>query len=435
MDNATFTTPDLTTFCRLGDLGLVVTGQHLTDERAVLACRPVEPDDWCHHCGCHGQPRDSVVRELAHVPFGWRPTTLQVRLRRYQCTGCGRIWRQDLTCAANPRSCLSNGALRWALEALVVSHLPVSRIAAALGVAWNTANDAVLAEGQRLLIDQPGRLTGVTVIGVDEHVWRHTRRGDKYVTVVIDLTPVSTGTGPSRLLAMVEGRSKDAFKTWLSQQPEAWRDQVRIVAMDGFTGFKTAATEELPTATTVMDPFHVIRLAGDALDVCRRRVQVELHGSRGRKHHPLYQARRTLHTGADLLTDKQQRRLGELFADDRHVEVEATWGVYQRMISAYRTRSRQEGKKVMTSLIDAIGTAVPSSLVEVAKLGRTLTKRRDDVLAFFDHHGSSNGPTEAINGRLEHLRGTALGFHNLTHYIARSLLEAGGFRPDLHPRL
>ncbi|ROR53164.1 transposase IS204/IS1001/IS1096/IS1165 family protein [Luteococcus japonicus] len=179
MDNATFTTPDLTTFCRLGDLGLVVTGQHLTDERAVLACRPVEPDDWCHHCGCHGQPRDSVVRELAHVPFGWRPTTLQVRLRRYQCTGCGRIWRQDLTHAAAPRSCLSRGALRWALEALVVSHLPVSRIAAALGVAWNTANDAVLAEGQRLLIDQPGRLTGVTVIGVDEHVWRHTRRGDK----------------------------------------------------------------------------------------------------------------------------------------------------------------------------------------------------------------------------------------------------------------
>ncbi len=369
------------------------------------------------------------------MPFGWRPTTLQARLRRYQCTGCGRIWRQDLTHAAAPRSCLSRGALRWALEALVVNHLPVSRIAAALGVAWNTANDAVLAEGQRLLIDQPGRLTGVTVISVDEHVWRHTRTGDKYVTVVIDLTPVSKGTGPSRLLAMVEGRSKHAFKTWLSQQPEAWRDQVRIVAMDGFTGFKTAATEELPTATTVMDPFHVIRLAGDALDVCRRRVQVELHGSRGRKHHPLYQARRTLHTGADLLTDKQQRRLGGLFADDRHVEVEAPWGVYQRMISAYRTRNHTEGKQIMTSLIDAIGTAVPSSLVEVAKLGRTLTKRRDDVLAFFDHTGSSNGPTEAINGRLEHLRGTALGFRNLTHYIARSLLEAGGFRPDLHPRL
>lgn len=96
------------------------------------------------------------------------------------------------------------------------------------------------------------------------------------------------------------------------------------------------------------------------------------------------------------MTDKQQQRLDPLFADDRHVEVEATWGVYQRMISAYRTKARAEGKKVMTRLIEAIGTAVPSSLVEVAKLGRTLTKRRDDILAFFDHQGSSNGPTEAI---------------------------------------
>ena len=135
------------------------------------------------------------------------------------------------------------------------------------------------------------------------------------------------------------------------------------------------------------------------------------------------------------MTDKQQRRLDAWFADDRHVEVEAAWGVYQRMISAYRATSRAEGKKAVASLIEAIGTAVPSSMVEVAKLGRTLTKRRDDVLAFFDHTGSSNGPTEAINGRLEHLRGTALGLRNLTHYITRSLLETGGFKPQLHPGL
>lgn len=48
--------------------------------------------------------------------------------------------------------------------------------------------------------------------------------------------------------------------------------------------------------------------------------------------------------------------------------------------------------------------------------------------------GSSadNALAEASNGRLEHLRGSALGFRHLTHYIARSLLESGGFRPTLH---
>jgi transposase len=43
---------------------------------------------------------------------------------------------------------------------------------------------------------------------------------------------------------------------------------------------------------------------------------------------------------------------------------------------------------------------VPAGLEELATLGRTLHRRRDDVLAYFTHR-ASNGPTEAINGRLE----------------------------------
>jgi transposase len=304
------------------------------------------------------------------------------------------------------------------LEAIVCQHLTVARVADGLGVAWNTANDAVLAEGKRVLIEDPARFDGVTTVGVDEHVWRHTRRGDKYVTVVIDLTPIRNETGPARLLDMVEGRSKQAFKTWLNARPESWRDAVEVVAMDGFSGFKTATTEELPEAVTVMDPFHVVRLAGDALDRCRRRVQQDLHGHRGRSGDPLYAARRTLHTGSGLLTDKQTQRLHALFAVEEHVEVEATWGIYQRMITAYREPDRTRGRELMQGVIASLSNDVPAALTEVITLGRTLKKRAADVLAYFDRPGTSNGPTEAINGRLEHLRGSALGFRNLTNYIA-----------------
>ncbi|GHD34445.1 ISL3 family transposase [Streptomyces galbus] len=435
MPDATFDRPDVTKFCRLDDLGLVVTGQRIEPDGSVLACRVVDDDRWCRECGCEGTPRDSITRELAHAPQGWRPTKLLVTVRRYRCTGCGHVWRQDTSRAAEPRAKVSRTGLRWALEGIVVQHLTVARVAEGLGVAWNTANDAVLAEGKRLLIDDPTRFDGVKVVGVDEHVWRHTRRGDKYVTVIIDLTPVRDGTGPARLLDMVEGRSKQAFKTWLNERPQAWRNAVEVVAMDGFTGFKTAAVEELPDVVTVMDPFHVTRLAGEALDVCRRRVQQTIHGHRGMKGDPLYSARRTLCTGADLLTEKQTDRLRALFADDDHVEVEAMWGIYQRMIAAYRHEDRGQGRELMAKLIADIGTDVPKVLVEITKLGRTLKKRAEDVLAYFDRPGTSNGPTEAINGRLEHLRGSALGFRNLTNYIARSLLETGGFRPQLHPRL
>lgn len=119
-----------------------------------------------------------------------------------------------------------------------------------------------------------------------------------------------------------------------------------------------------------------------------------------------------------------------LFDTDDHVDVEVTWAAYQRLIGAYRDPDR---KAALAAMIASLRTGVPNGLVELRKLGRTLNKRAADILAYFDRPGTSNGPTEAINGRLEHLRGTALGFRNLENYIARSLLESGGFRPALQP--
>ena len=267
------------------------------------------------------------------------------------------------------------------------------------------------------------------MLGVDEHVWRHTRKGDKYVTVIIDLTGIRDGTGPSRLLGMVEGRAKQAFTIWLADRPKAWRDAVEVVAMDGFTGFKTATSEEQPEAVAVTDPFHVVRLAGDALDQCRRRVQQQICGHPGRSGGPLYPVRRTLHTGAGLLTDKQTTRLDALFGNDAHVPLEATWRIHQQMISARRVTDRTAGQPTMSTLIDAISSAVPTELTEHVTLGpdpHTRGRRRG-----LTRPGTSNGPTEAINGQLEHLRGSAPGFRNL----ARSLLEAGSFRLWLPLRL
>ena len=262
-------------------------------------------------------------------------------------------------------------------------------------------------------------------------MWRHTRRGDRYVTVMIDLTPVRDRSGPARLLDVVPGRSKKVLKTWLSQRDQEWRGRVEVVAMDGFTGFKSAAGEELPQARAVMDPFHVVALAARKLDECRRRIQRVIAGQRGRAGDPLYRARRTLLTGAGLLTDTQARRLEALFADDRHAAGQAAWGVYQRLIQAYRTEEAGLGKYLMQRLIDSLRQAVPEGLEEIQTLARTLTERASDILAYFDRPRTSNGPTEAINGRLEHLRGIALGFRNLTHYTIRSLIHTGRLKDQL----
>lgn len=67
---------------------------------------------------------------------------------------------------------------------------------------------------------------------------------------------------------------------------------------------------------------------------------------------------------------------------------------------------------------------------ELAQLGRTLHRRRHDVLAYFDHH-TSNGPIEAISGRLEALRRNTLGFRNLTNYRIRSLVHCGNLTQQI----
>ena len=324
----------------------------------MLACRVTEPDRWCRRCGCKGAPRDSVTRAWRTNRSVWRPTTLLVTVLRYRCSGCGHVWRQDLSRAAQPRAKLSLGALRLGTGR---DRLPAPdrrpRRRGPRGLLEHRQRRRP-GRGQAGPDRRPGRFDGVKVIGVDEHVWRHTRKGDHYVTVIIDLTGIRDGTGPARLLDMVEGRSKSAFKTWLTERPKAWRDAVEVVAMDGFTGFKTATTEELPEAVAVMDPFHVVRLCGEALDQCRRRIQQDTPATAAALATRSTPARRMLHTGADLLTDKQKARCTRCSPSDAHVQVEASWHIYQRHD---RRLPRPAGPPAcrMTSLIDKLSHDVP----------------------------------------------------------------------------
>lgn len=436
MSQSTFMAPDVTSFANLDRLGLRVTGQCISHDEAVLTCDVTADDDYCHACGAKAHTVGTVKRRLSHEPFGARPTVLAVRVRRYRCDACATVWRQDTSLAAEPRSTLTRPALAWALRALVVDHRSVLSIARDLRMSWNATNTAILAEGQRRLINDVHRFDTVRVIGVDEHVWRHTNRGDKFVTVIIDLTPVADGTGASRLLDMVEGRSTDVFSTWLQDQTQAFRDRVEVVAMDGFTGFKTAAQQNLPDAVEVLDPFHVVKLAAEAVTACRQRLQQEIFGHRGRAGEPLYRVRRLLLRGVDLLTDKQSVRLHEVLADERFLALRATWETYQQLRSIYHQPTPGKAKASFEALLAKLKTTIPDGLKELRKLARTITKRAEDIAAYFDRPGTSNGPTEAINGRIEHLRGIALGFRNLTHYIARALLDTGGFRNQLlHPQL
>ncbi|MBB4684365.1 MULTISPECIES: ISL3 family transposase [Pseudonocardiaceae] len=419
------------TIIRTVELGVRITDAALRGEVTVLWCDLLtDGPGTCPGCGLVGIYRDSVERRVSDVPVVGHPLQLRVRVPRYRCVhgGCAReIFAHDSSRLARRGASTTRRCAEYVLRRLAIDKVTVAAVARELGRSWDTVNNvAVTATEQLLLSAGPARLDGVRVVGVDEHKWAHVfgADGDGFVTVITDLTAVVAGQGRARLLDLVPGRSAAAMRTWLEARDQGFRDAVQVVAMDGFGGYKNAATDAVPDAVTVMDPFHVVALAGHKLDLCRQRIQQDTLGHRGRTGDPLYRARRTLRTRLALLTDKQRSRLETVFAADEHVAVEVTWWAYQQIIAAYAAADRRRGKAALTAVIDRIRSGLPAGLDELATLGRTLHRRRDDVLAYFEHR-ASNGPTEAINGRLEALRRNALGFRNLINYRIRSLLHCG----------
>ena len=181
--------------------------------------------------------------------------------------------------------------------------------------------------------------------------------------------------------------------------------------MDGFTGYAKAATRYLTQTRQVMDPFHVVHLAIDKLTACSQRLQDKTTGHRGRSGDPLYGIRRILLTRKSLVTPKNALKLDDVPTNDVHLPVQVTWHFYQEILAAYQADRSRDGKLRMFKVIKAPHVKISKDL---RVLGQTLWRRRADILAYFDT-GASNGPRENINGKLEHLRGIALGFRNHTN--------------------
>lgn len=418
------------TIMRTIELGVTITGAAIAEERTWIDCRPVEHDPICPTCGHAGQLRDHVDRVLIDLPVVGHPTRLRMRLPRFLCGNddCSVvIFRQRTDQVAAAKASTTRRCARWIVQRLAIDKMSVAAIAKALGSSWDTVNTVAADLARELVFGSPDHLDGVRYLGVDEHKWKH-RRGQgepDFVTVIVDLTPVIDGTGPARLLDMVAGRSAAVLTDWLGAKDPNFRSRVKVVAMDGFTGYHTAAADALPAARAVMDPFHVVHLAADKLTVCRQRIQQDTCGHRGRSGDPLFGIRRILLTRSELLTAKQKAKLDRaLAAHDAHAAVEVTACYYQDLIDAYANPDRRAGKLAMFKCLKRIRSGLPKGLEELAQLGRSLWKRRREILAYFDV-GIPNGPVEAINGRLEHLRGIALGFRNLNHYILRSLIHSG----------
>jgi transposase len=278
---------------------------------------------------------------------------------------------------ATARALLSVRACRWAIGQLRREGASVAGLARQLATTWNTVWASIRPILDTAAHDE-SRFTGVTILGVDEHVWHHvsTRpitaggRGPKELTGTVDLTRDQDGRTRARLLDLVTGRSGQAYREWLASRSDTFREGVQVATLDPFHGYKNAIDDELEDAVAVLDAFHVVKLATQAVDDVRRRTQNEIHGHRGRKDDPLYRIRNILHASQENLTDRQRARLDQAWAaDERHVAVEVAWSCAQLVRSAYHQDTHAAVRKIAEHIINTFPSC---PIPEIARLGRTL---------------------------------------------------------------
>ncbi len=239
----------------------------------------------CPACGVVARGHGRVVVGLVDGPSMGRPVRIRWRKRRWVCPdpdcAVGTFVEQDERVAA-PRSSLTTRACRWAIEQIRREHASVNGIRRQLGIGWRTVWESIRPLLTAADADA-SRFDGVTILGVDEHVWHHVStkpvehggRGPKELTGMVDLTRDSQGRVRARLLDLVPGRSGQAYTTWLRNRGAAFRSSVEIATLDPFHGYKNAIDDQLADATAVLDAFHVVKVRHEAL--CVRMEVRDLH--------------------------------------------------------------------------------------------------------------------------------------------------------------
>ena len=373
-------------------------------------------------CECGGVVHRHGVREvvLVDLPAFGRPTRLVWRKQRWRCTGCGHCWCDENPEIASARCSLTTRAARWATLQVGRHGRAVADVARDLGGGWHPVMDAVVAVGEQL-IDHPDRIGPVNALGLDETLFA---RVGKFRTQLWSTQIVDVRRG--QLLDVVPGRDSVEPCRWIAARDDTWRAGIEWATLDLSASYRTVFDTMLPDAVQVADPFHVVKLANTALDECRRRVQNETLGHRGRRDDPLWRARRRLTIARERLSaDQHDRLMGLLRAGDPHQEVWFAWNAKEVVRQIYdHTDAEVAAEWVAEIGRDFTDAEMP---FEVRRLGRTITRWAAQIVAWHRSH-VTNGPTEAVNNLAKRIKRAAFGLVNFRHHRVRCLLYAG--KPD-----
>lgn len=372
----------------------------------------------CPACGVFARSKGRRLVKLRDAPSGDRPVTVCWRKRVGKCVepACAMVtWTEQRPEFVLPGHVLTVRACEWVTGRIAAIEATPASMARVLGVTWSTIWAAVVRHG---VVDQSR--TAVQV-GFDETVMSPARHGRRrrFVTTAVDLA----GGG---IIDVFDGRAAGDVHGWLATQPDEWIAAVSTVCTDLHGSYRSAIrTSGLSKAVMVVDPFHVVRIANEAVTKCRTRVQHALHGHRGRRSDPLYANRKLLLIGAERLDQNGWARLHDTFNDDL-LEV---WAGKELVRDIYLTNDSDEATIRLAKALEWCSDA--DAPVELASLAKTLHKWHSEILT---HHssGASNGRVEAANVTVKNVKRSGRGFRNFTNYRHRILLASHHRREAPH---
>lgn len=361
----------------------------------------------CSGCGARVRSvYDSRPGSWRHLDMGRVRCVIRAEVRRVSCPGCG------IRTEAVPWARAGSRFTRAFEDTCVylVKHAPKSTVAALMRIDWHTVGrmiERVVAE--HAATREGDGLDGLSRIGIDEVAYR---KGHRYLMCVSDHeSGALVWASPGRSQATAE-----AFYAALG--PERCR-QLRAVSLDLHGGWITATRTHAPTALICADPFHVIKLAGDALDRVRRDAWQQLRADDPGRAAWIKGTRFAVRRRASNLRAGDRTILDEL-ARDNH-DVYRGWLLVEQLRAVYEAATHDDA----TALLDDwIFAALTSDLEPFIRCALTIDAHRELVVNAITER-LSNARLEGMNSTVRLLSHRARGYRRLSSLLAMITLVCG----------
>jgi transposase len=349
---------------------------------------------------------DTRLGSWRHLDVGRVRCVIRCEVRRLECGACGVRTEQVPWARAGSR-------FTRAFEdtcVYLVKHAPKTTVAALMRIDWDTVGrmiERVVAE--HAATREGDGLDGLVRIGIDEVAYR---KGHRYLMCVTDHdTGALVWAAPGRSQATAE-----AFYRALGPERCA---ALRAVSLDLHGGWITATRTHAPQARICADPFHVIKLAGDALDRLRRDCWQRLREEDPERAAFIKGTRFAVRRRASNLRPGDRTVLDELAADNH--EIYRGWLLTEQLRAVYQAAAPQDAHALLDEWILA---ALTSNLDPFLRCALTIDAHRDLVVNAITQR-LSNARLEGMNSTVRLLSHRARGYRRLSSLLAMITLVCG----------